>query len=270
MYDMDLSHGDSSSDESDVKPILFPSPTSSSSLGLSSDLSSSPKKWSPRLLQDSSRKSAFLPYKQHSYPCTTVLTNLQRGNTQAETPVTPSSEINFHMRAGQGELTDKEIENEKNIDFLDIGNLTPLHWACAYGQFSTAQLLLKYGASVNKLGPEEESPLILAASGGHHDVVRLLISKEADVNHVDHMCNTALMYAAKGNHPHTCQELLLHGAEFSLMNLNDDTAHKIAVDNNSALAKTVIENFIVLKLESSANSTVTSVNPNSIREEGKT
>lgn len=43
------------------------------------------------------------------------------------------------------------------------------------------------------------------------------------------------MYAAKGNYPHTCQELLLHGADFSLMNLNDDTAYSIAVDYNSIL-----------------------------------
>lgn len=49
------------------------------------------------------------------------------------------------------------------------------------------------------------------------------------------MCNTALMYAARGNHPHTCQELLSHGADFSFVNLNDDTAHVIAVDNSSTL-----------------------------------
>lgn len=51
------------------------------------------------------------------------------------------------------------------------------------------------------------------------------------------MCNTALMYAARGNHPHTCQELLSHGADFSFVNLNDDTAHVIAVDNSSTLGK---------------------------------
>lgn len=43
------------------------------------------------------------------------------------------------------------------------------------------------------------------------------------------------MYAAKGNHAHTCQELLLNGANFKLENLNGDTAHVIAVENDSAL-----------------------------------
>lgn len=51
------------------------------------------------------------------------------------------------------------------------------------------------------------------------------------------MCNTALMYAAKENHPHTCQELLMNGANYSLVNLNDENAHSIAVDNNSTLGK---------------------------------
>lgn len=41
------------------------------------------------------------------------------------------------------------------------------------------------------------------------------------------------MYAAKENHPHTCQELLLHGANFGLVNLDDDTALSIATENNS-------------------------------------
>lgn len=43
------------------------------------------------------------------------------------------------------------------------------------------------------------------------------------------------MYAAKGNHPHTCHELLVRGANFSLVNLNDDTALTIAVENCSTL-----------------------------------
>ncbi|KAJ8962898.1 hypothetical protein NQ318_001309 [Aromia moschata] len=167
---MEHEEDDSSSEEKDVKPIIFPSPTTKSTdtFNLSPSLVSGPKKWSPRSLQD-------------------VLTNLQRGNTQAETPVPQITEIDFHVRAGQGELTEQDIINETNVDIHDKNGLTALHWASAYGQFSTVQLLLKHGASVNKLGPEEESPLILSASGGHHEVVRLLITSNAKVNHVDHV-----------------------------------------------------------------------------------
>jgi ankyrin repeat protein len=226
---------DSSSEEKDIKPII--SPTSAkceSSIGLSPNLASGPKKWSPGSLQDVNRKSAFQPYRQS---LCTVLTNLQRGNTQAETPVPQSADINFHTRAGQGEISQHDINCEKSVDVCDCNGLTALHWAAAYGQYNTARLLLDNGADINKLGPEEETPLTLAANGGHHDVIRLLIDKGAHVNHPDHLCNTPLMYAARNNHPHSCQELLLHGADFRLHNLNGDTAHVIAVENNSTLGE---------------------------------
>lgn len=86
----DLSNG-----EVDIKPNLnVESPRSVSScinsINFSSDLS---KKWSPGSWQDANRKSAFTPYKQ---TLGTVLTNLQRGNTQAETPVS-SINISFYL-----------------------------------------------------------------------------------------------------------------------------------------------------------------------------
>ncbi|XP_050499039.1 ankyrin repeat family A protein 2-like [Diabrotica virgifera virgifera] len=229
--------------EDDIKPIFQSSPTVS--LGLS-NLESSKQKWSPSL-EDDSRKSAFLPYKV--YTCNSMLTNLQRGNTITENHF-PATTVSFHMKAGQGELTLQDVFKESDVNVKDCDNLTALHWASFYGQIHSVQLLIENGARVNEMGSEEETPLLLAASEGHLDVVRFLIGQGAEVNHVDHMCNTALMYAAKGNHPHTCQELLLNGINFSLENLNGDNAHTIAVENNSTLAQTVIENFLILQLES--------------------
>lgn len=49
------------------------------------------------------------------------------------------------------------------------------------------------------------------------------------------MGNTALMYAANGNHPHSCNELLLNGADVTVENLNDQTAFSLAVKNESSL-----------------------------------
>ncbi|XP_050293515.1 DNA-binding protein RFXANK [Anthonomus grandis grandis] len=211
-------------------------------------LSNGPK-WSPESLTDKNRKSAFQPYKQCP-TSTTVLTNLQRGNTQAETFTPQAEKLTFHMKAGQGELNGEDILKEPNVDILDSNGLTALHWGSAYGQLNAVEMLLKCGADVNKLGPDEETPLILAANGGHHEVIKLLLSNGANVNHEDHLCNTALMYAAKGNHPHTCLELLLQGANFGLVNLEDDTALTIATENNSTAAQVVIENYIISFMES--------------------
>lgn len=182
---------DSSSEDVDIKPIIFPSPTTvPSGISMIPSIISSPKKWSPKSLQDVNRKSAFLPYKQTS---NTVLTNLQRGNTQAETPESISPVVDFHIRAGQGDLTEQEVKQEPNIDILDKNKLSALHWASAYGQVNSVKLLLNYNAKVNLLGSEEESPLLLAASGGHLEVVRLLLNCGAEINHVDHVSNFIML-----------------------------------------------------------------------------
>lgn len=106
---MDIESHDESSDEKDIKPIIIPGTagtttssavnTGSAGIGLSPRLVSGSKKWSPGSWQDGNRKSAFLPYKP---TLCTVLTNLQRGNIQAESKVPQPADLNFHTRAGQG------------------------------------------------------------------------------------------------------------------------------------------------------------------------
>ncbi|XP_045476824.1 ankyrin repeat family A protein 2-like [Harmonia axyridis] len=198
-------------------------------------------------LQNGNRKSAFQPYRQ-SATCT-PLTNLQRGNTQAETPSILPTDINIHTLAGCGEITEEDVSNERDLNVLDKDGYTPLHWASSFGQYNAVQLLLQNGADINKLGPNEETALHMAANGGHHEVIRLLISYGVHVNHVDHMLNTALLYAAKGNHPHSCNELLVGGADLSMSNINDETAFTIALKNNCNLAQSVIQKHILPKFD---------------------
>ncbi|KAK9880580.1 hypothetical protein WA026_011820 [Henosepilachna vigintioctopunctata] len=216
------------------------------SLSLFSTSNSEPKSISSDFLQGGPRKSAFQPYKQVS--CT-PLTNLQRGNTQAEGASIIPTDINIHTLAGRGELTEDDLKNEKNIDVVDKDGYTPLHWAAAFGQYNAIQLILDHGADINKIGINEETALHHAANGGHHEVIRLLISHGAEVNRADHLLNTALMYAAKGNHPHSCNELLIGGADLGLSNMNDETAFTIAMKNNCNLAQSVLQKHILMKFE---------------------
>lgn len=125
------------------------------------------------------RKSAFLPYK----PTATVLTNLQRGNTEAN--IQTDICLSFHERAGQGEITEKQARQQASIDEVDKNNLTALHWACFYGQLSSVKILLKCGANVSKLANDHVSPLLMAAAGGHHEIVRLLLQHGSDPNKMD-------------------------------------------------------------------------------------
>lgn len=140
-------------------------------------------------------------------PSVTVLTNLQRGNTKAQTPVLEAEELNFHQRAAQGDLTIKDIKQgnfnfnienvfsihltknfkltESNVNIFDEDGLTPLMWASAYGQFPIVAALLQSGAKVDLENQQGQTALLFAAFGGYHEVVRILIMNGADVNHID-------------------------------------------------------------------------------------
>jgi ankyrin repeat protein len=47
------------------------------------------------------------------------------------------------------------------------------------------------------------------------------------------------MYAAHGDHPHCTNELLLHGADITTVNLNGDSAFGIAIKRRSKLGTVV-------------------------------
>ncbi|SPP85632.1 DNA-binding protein RFXANK [Drosophila guanche] len=195
------------------------------------------------LLLDAKRKSAFLPYR----PQSTVLTNLQRGNTEATfCPVEVS--LSFHERAGQGEITEEQVTAElgrlKDIDYKDANGFTALHWAASYGQLVSVQLLLAVGANVNSTAPDLVTPLLLAAAGGHNEIVRYLLERGAHSSHMDIVGNTALMYAAAGNHPHTCNELLAKDLDLSAANENGETAYSLAVEHGSHLAQALLEQYM--------------------------
>lgn len=130
-------------------------------------------------LSGGKRKSAFLPYK----PTTKVLTNLQRGNTEAN--IQTEICLSFHERAGQGEITEEQARQQPVIDAVDKSHFTALHWACFYGQLCSVRILVKFGANVSTLAPDLVSPLLLAAAGGHHEIVRFLLQHGADQNHMD-------------------------------------------------------------------------------------
>lgn len=191
------------------------------------------------------RKSAFQPYKA----TTTVLTNLQRGNTQAN--ISREIKLNFHEKTAQGEITREEVQAElAEVDEADCKGFTALHWACYYGQLASATVLVNCGAQINREAPEGVTPLLLAAAGGHNEIVRLLLQRGARVNHVDIVGNTALMYAVAGNHPHTTKELLECFPDVTATNDNGDSAYSLGVENNANLSQAVLENHITMLLTS--------------------
>lgn len=184
-------------------------------------------------------RSAFTPYKP-----TTVLTNLQRGNVQTQTPsVLPERSI--HQLAAQGELFLQNLEDGVALDEQDENGFTPLMWAAAYGQLATVRLLLELGASVSIFGKYKETALLFASASGHAAIVKELIKHKANIDEKDEDGNTALMYAAYNNHAVCVHELLNCGADMTLENDTFETVYDIAISKRCKAVQAVVEKHMM-------------------------
>ncbi|GAB6019003.1 hypothetical protein CHUAL_000636 [Chamberlinius hualienensis] len=197
----------------------------------------------PGLANDGTRKSAFSPYKP-----TTVLTNLQRGNIETQTPCLVI-EHSVHQLAGQGELIIDDITNDTTLDDPDDDGLTPLMWAAYYGQLPMVIALIARRVNLHAETKRGETALLLASYNGHSDVVKLLLENNMDVDHTDEQGNSALMYAAFNNHSHCAQELLQHNADITKESLNGETAYNISITKGSRQVQAIIERHILHLLE---------------------
>ena len=105
--------------------------------------------------------SAFWPTCPDVGPgakATTILTNLQRGNVPTQN-ISSVRGVDVFQRAGQGDLDRNDLalwmrETGDDIDLPDVGGMTMMMWAAAYGQTPTAQMLISHGASVSTPGKE--------------------------------------------------------------------------------------------------------------------
>lgn len=131
------------------------------------------------LIQEGPRKSAFSPYKP-----TTVLTNLQRGNVETQTPVV-IPDLSIHQLAAQGELFIDEDNRTYDLELRDENGFTPIMWCCAYGQVPALRTLLKYKVDINACGNRGENALLLASCNGHVEIIRVLLEQNMDVNYAD-------------------------------------------------------------------------------------
>jgi len=186
-------------------------------------------------LNHESRRSAFSPYRP-----STVLTNLQRGNIQTQTP-TNWPERSIHQLSAMGELFEQSLDDSVVIDELDDNGMTSLLWAASYGQLPTLKLLLSKGADPSIRAKHGETALLLAAANGHVHVLKELVGVEVDINQTDEDGNSGLMYCAFGNHALCANELLKAGADVTLENSNLDTAFSISVKKKSKQVQIILE-----------------------------
>ena len=69
------------------------------------------------------------------------------------------------------------LESPKEIDMVDNGGRTALHWACTSAQVDIVKDLLEMNAQVNIKDNCGWTPLHSAASVGHDEIILLLLDK---------------------------------------------------------------------------------------------
>jgi ankyrin repeat protein len=128
------------------------------------------------------------------------------------------------------------LRPRENIENLDSKG-TLLHTAVEVNEINTAEILLRYGASVDSLDDFQRTPLSIAAEFGRLDMVTLLLRHGADVNARDLDLETPAMKAAKQGYDKIVHELKKAGADFTIQDVLGRTAlgHGVTGDNPAVL-----------------------------------
>eukprot|EP01029_Cantina_marsupialis_P011917 TRINITY_DN26421_c0_g1_i1.p1 TRINITY_DN26421_c0_g1~~TRINITY_DN26421_c0_g1_i1.p1 ORF type:complete len:215 (+),score=55.79 TRINITY_DN26421_c0_g1_i1:130-774(+) len=138
-------------------------------------------------------------------------------------------ENSLAMLAYEGKLDRiKTIVNERNVNARDDDKRTPLHWACAGGQFEVADFLLKIeGIKVNTRDESEWTPLMSAISAGAFEIVQLLVLKGARLTAINETGHSIFHYL-KGNEK-IAEYLLAQVSDSSDLDVQDHSAEETAL-----------------------------------------
>lgn len=98
------------------------------------------------------------------------------------------------------------------VDAPDKDGRTPLHWALASNQLSSAPLLLDSGASIDAQSDEGATPLMEAVQRKSQEQVDFLLGRGADANALDFRGFSSLHRAAEMGLIDIVRSLLKHGA----------------------------------------------------------
>lgn len=102
------------------------------------------------------------------------------------------------------------IESGLSTSLTDTHGWTPLHYSCANGHFSSAEILVRNGADVDATDNQEWTPLFWASFTGSLDIVRLLLSKHAKYTNRSKYGWTALHWAISRGEAEVVLELVQH------------------------------------------------------------
>ena len=135
------------------------------------------------------------------------------------------------------------LEQRVDVNTAETDGTTALHWAAYRGDLTSAQLLLRAGATPDKENRYGVTPLALASGRGNAPIVEALLNAGADANSTLPEGETVLMAAARAGSIDVLRLLLAHGANVGAReSWRGQTALMwAAAENHPAALHTLIE-----------------------------
>lgn len=144
------------------------------------------------------------------------------GDLYCETPLMMAA------RNGHLEVVNELLNRRAAINQRNMNSCTALELAASNGHLGVVDALLNRGATIDS----DSDALINAAEGGYVEIVSLLIANRAAINYSHELDRvTALTGAARNGNLAIVDELLNHGANINHLEVGNDNALSLAVDN---------------------------------------
>lgn len=147
------------------------------------------------------------------------------------------SQIDIHEASalGQTALVDELLYCEPfSVNSFSVDGFTPLGYACYFGHYDTAKLLIDCGANVNQSSNNDfkVSPIHSAVANQSEDITQLLINHKANVNATQVRGITALHTAAHNGNKRLTELLISAGADKNAKMEDGRTPWEMAIDKH--------------------------------------
>lgn len=126
------------------------------------------------------------------------------------------SDIHFCAARGDWPGVCDAIRAGHDVDAVDVGNWTPLHWAVDMGAVAgqrkeTVSTLIDAGANLEAKDFEGSTPLLRACMSGNEELVRLLIEAGADTSATNKHGWTPFLEGVRGGYDEIVIQFLKRG-----------------------------------------------------------
>jgi len=136
---------------------------------------------------------------------------------------------------GRDDIAALLIKHKADVNALDLGGNSALHWAAFGGHITCVKQLIQHQAQTDTRNNFGWTPLMQAAARDHLEVVALLIASGVNLNTAANDGYTPLHKAAASGYLNIVKLLLEQGADRTLLTLEGQTPLQLAVKNKQEM-----------------------------------